>query len=152
MKEWPPILLRRWLLSAAAGLAFFLAGAAAYAAARDHVLLILSTLLAVFTFLRCLSFYRMAAAHAYDAVDGVCIGVKRTPMRKQQSVRLLTSDGVEHTVTLDKHTRLFIGNRYRVYYRRNMASGQTALPFQGILAQDMFLGLEDLGEYQAEQK
>lgn len=150
MKDWPPVLLRRWLLYAAAGPAFLFAGAVMYFAARDHVLLTLSALLAICTFLRCLSFYRMAAGRAYDTVEGVCVGLKRAPLRKQQRVQLLDADGMEHTVTMDKRTRLTIGNCYRVYYRHTTAPGADALPLQDLLAQDMFLGLEDLGEYHAD--
>lgn len=151
-KEWPHALLRRWLLTAAAGLGFLLAGLAVFLVSRDCILLMLSILLALLTLLRCLSFYRIASAGNFEVVEGVCIGVKRLPLRRQQGIRLLTAEGIEHTVTLDKHMRLCIGNLYRAYFKSKPVAGQDALPFHSVLEQDLFLGLEDLGEYHAEAK
>ena len=94
----------------------------------------------------------MAAAGNFEVVEGVCIGVKRSPLRRQQSIRLLTTDGIERTVTLDKHMRLCIGNLYRAYFKSNPATGQDALLFHSLLEQDLFLGLENLREYRAEEK
>jgi hypothetical protein len=148
--EWPAVLLRRWLLSAAAGIGFFLAGLVVFLALRDRTLLALSILLTLFTVQRCAALYYIAARGTFDTVEGVCIGIKRIPMRKQQSVCLLNQEGVEHTVLLDKQIRLTIGNRYRLYFRQSPADGCDGIPFQEYLAQDLFLGLEDLGEYRAE--
>ena len=147
--DWPPILLRRWLLTAAAGLGFLLAGLAAFLAAEDRVLLTLSVLLAISTLLRCLFFYRMAAGQAYGSLEGVCIAVQRLPMRRQQSVRIFTPDGKEHTFTLDKQARLRVGNCYRIYFQQPPANLPDDGLFRYLQAQDIFLGLEDLGEYHA---
>lgn len=146
--DWPPVLLRRWLLTAAAVPGFFLAGLAAFLALEDRVLLILSALLALCTLLRCLSFYRVAAGQAYDSLQGVCIAVQRLPMRHQQSVRLLTPEGEEHTFTLDKQTRLRVGNCYQVYFQPHPAGA----PEDGLHGRplDLVLGLEDLGEYRGD--
>lgn len=145
--DWPPVLLRRWLLTAAAGLGFLLAGLAAFLALQDRILLVLSLLLTLLTFFRCLTFYRMAAAQSYDSIKGVCISVKRNPTRKQQTVRLMTPDGTERTFTLDKQTRLRVGNSYLVYFRSSPAVDTDHVAFQQLLIQDVVLGLEDLGEY-----
>lgn len=147
--DWPPVLLRRWLLTAAAGLGFLLAGLAAFLALEDRVLLTLSALLALCTLLRCLSFYRMAAGQAYGSLEGVCITIQRLPMRRQQNVRLLAPDGGEHTFALDKQTRLRVGNCYRIYFQQSPAGLPDDGPFRRLQAQDIILGLEDLGEYHA---
>jgi hypothetical protein len=150
--EWPAVLLRRWLLSAAAGLGFLIAGLVIFLAANDRTLLALSILLTLFTVQRSVSFYRMAAKGAFETVEGVCIGIKRMPLRKQQSVCLLAQDGTERTVLLDKQARLVIGNRYRLYFQQDPAGMCDSIPFQEYLSQDLFLGLEDLGEYHAEME
>lgn len=147
--DWPPVLLRRWLLAAAAGPGFLLAGLAAFLALEDRVLLTLSALLALCTLLRSFSFYRMAAGQAYGVFEGVCVAIQRPPMRRQQSVRLLTLDGGEHTFALDKQVRLRVGNCYRVYFQRPPAGTREDGLFECLQAQDVFLGLEDLGEYHA---
>lgn len=148
--NWPVALLRRWLLSAAVGGAFLLAGAAAFFALEDHILLGLSLILALYTFLRCASVYRIASSGSYETVEGVCVEIKRKVLQKQQSVRLMSLDGVEHSLTLDRQMRLRLGNHYRFYFKPSDAAGMGSLP-QNLRPQDQLLGLEDLGEYRLEQ-
>ena len=149
--QWPMALLRRWLLSAAVGGAFLLAGLVGFFALRDHILLALSLALALFTFLRCVSVYRTASSGAYETVEGVCVEVRRQPFRNQKRVRLMSLDGIEHTLMLDKQMRLRIGNHYRFYFTPSAASGVDELPTV-LQPQDLLLGIEDLGEYRAEQE
>lgn len=144
-RGWPAVLQRRWLLSGAAGLGFLAVGAAAFLALQDRVLLMISALLAFCIALRSVSFYRMARSNGYEVVEGVCIELGRPGMKKQQSVRLLQMDGNEYAVMLDKRTTLRIGNLYRLYFRQAPPSQLSGL--ERYLAQDQFLGLEDLGEY-----
>ena len=59
LKQWPPALLRRWLLQAASGLGCLAVGSIVFLAVGDSVLLSLSVLLALLTSLRCASFYRL---------------------------------------------------------------------------------------------
>lgn len=151
LSEWPQALLRRWLLSAAAGVGFLLAGLTAFFALHDHILLIISALLALFTTVRCIIFYHAIAGGGYETVEGVCVGIRRTPLRQLQTIRLMTMDGVEQTLSLDKRTHLRIGNRYRVYFRHAQTQGGAIFP-QGLQAQDQLMGFEDLGEFHAEQE
>lgn len=149
--QWPTALLRRWLLSAAVGGAFLLAGLVGFFALRDRIFLALSLALALFTLLRCVSVYRIASNSAYETVEGVCVEVRRRPFRNQQRVRLMSLDGVEHALMLDKQTRLRIGNQYRFYFAPSAASGMDGLPTV-LQPQDLLLGMEDLGEYRAERE
>lgn len=143
--EWPAVLQRRWLLSGAAGLGFLAVGLVVFLALQDRVLLTISALLALCVTLRCTSFYRMARSDGYEVVEGVCIELGRSGMKKQRSVRLLQLDGNEYAVMLDKRMTLRIGNLYRLYFQQAPPSQISGL--EGYLAQDQFLGLEDLGEY-----
>ena len=68
----------------------------------------------------------------------------------RRTVRLLRYDGNEYAVTLDKRTSLRIGNCYRLYFRQDTAHDQGTSFLDGYLDRDRFLGLEDLGEYHAE--
>lgn len=144
-REWPAVLQRRWLLSGAAGLGFLAVGLLVFFTLHDRALLMISALLALCIALRCVSFYRMARSDGYEVVEGVCIELGRPGMKKQRSVRLLQMDGNEYAVMLDKRMPLRIGNLYRLYFRQappNQISG-----LERYLAQDQFLGLENLGEY-----
>lgn len=143
--EWPAVLQRRWLLSGAAGLCFLAVGLVVYFTLHDRVLLTISVLLALCVTLRCASFYRMARRGGYEVVEGVCIELGRSGIKKQRSVRLLQMDGNEYAVMLDKRTPLRIGNLYRLYFRQAPPSRLSGL--EQYLSQDQFLGLEDLGEY-----
>ena len=42
MRQWPPVLLRRWMLTVAAGVGFLLVGAAVWLALGDRIMLLLS--------------------------------------------------------------------------------------------------------------
>lgn len=124
-------------------------GLAAFSALQDRMLLWIGALLALGTLLRCLSFYRIVQAEAYEAVEGVCIELGSVRLRKRRKVRLLQEDGNEYAVLLDKRTPLWVGNRYRIYFRREDNGSQAACLFPCFAAEDRFLGLEDMGEYHA---
>lgn len=127
------------------------AGVAAFFALKDRILLGLSFSLALFTFLRCLSIYRVVSSGAYEVVEGVCVELKHKTFQKQQNVLLMSLDGVEHRLTLDKRTHLRIGNRYRFYFKPADTAYVDGLP-QSLRPQDLLLGMEDLGGYCAEQE
>lgn len=145
LHEWPAVLQRRWLLSGAAGLCFLAVGLVVFLTLHDRALLMISTLLALCITLRCVSFYRMARSNGYEVVEGICIELGRSGMKKQRSVRLLQMDGNEYAVMLDRRMPLRIGNLYRLYFRQ-APSGQLS-GLEQYLSQDQFLGLENLGEY-----
>lgn len=147
INDWPPVLLRRLILSAGVGAGYLLIGLVLFFTTNDRVLLTISALLALCTILRCAALYRLARDGAYEVVEGVCIRVGSAHLRKQRSVCLLTLEGAEQSVTLDKRIRLRIGNCYRIYFQRPAISAPELMPLQDLLAGSQFLGLEDLGEY-----
>ena len=107
------------------------------------MLLTISILLALFTAARCFGLYRLIAGSEYQTAEGVCIHIKNAPLHRQRSISLLMESGEEQTILLDKQVKVRIGNCYRVYFR------QIPAPCPSI-TQDLFLTLEDLGEYQTE--
>lgn len=145
LKQWPPALLRRWLLQAASGLGCLAVGSIVFLAVGDSVLLSLSVLLALLTSLRCASFYRLIDKGAYEAVEGVCIRIKHAPLCKQRSMSLLTADGTEQTIQAHKRTPVQVGHCYRVYLQRAPAYQTDTLPVQ-------FLALEDLGDMSSQNE
>lgn len=58
-------------------------------------------------------------------------------------------DGNEYAILLGKRMPLRLGNRYRIFFRREDNGGQAAGLFPCFAAEDRFLGLEDMGEYHA---
>lgn len=149
LKGWPSVLLRKWLLTCVIGIGSLLAGVVMFFTADDRVMLRISVLLALLIVLRCIALFRLISKQRYETVEGICIGVKTPPLRRQRSLCLLTETGAEHTITLDKQTSVRIGRCYRVYFRSSgIAQNSASLP--SILAQDQLLALEDLGEYHAD--
>ena len=144
LTEWPAPLLRKWFLSAAIGLGCLLVGIIMYIVLADKVMLILSILLTLLTDGHCTMLYRQIGCEAYECVEGVCIKIQKAPLRKQRSLCLLTDSGIEHTVTLDTRIPVRIGHCYRLFYLTTEDDGM----YQLFSAQQQFLALEDLGEYQ----
>lgn len=78
-ENWPAPILRRWLLSAAAGPVIFLIGLAGRIALHDPTLLTLSTLLASCMVVRCILLFQAIRQGDYETVEGVCVAFRRAP-------------------------------------------------------------------------
>ena len=144
--NWPAPILRRWLLSAAAGPVIFLIGLAGRIALHDPTLLTLSTLLASCIVVRCILLFQAIRQGAYETVEGVCVAIRRASLRGHQRIRLMDESGTAHDLLLDCRQRFLIGSSYRVYLQSPPGA---ALPGAKI-PHGALLGLEDLGECRAE--
>lgn len=143
LRDWHLPLLRKWLLSCLIGLVCLLVGIIMYVASGDGILLTISILLAILTCMRCTLLYRQIGNEAYEIIEGVCIKIKKAPLRRQRSFCLLTDSGAEHTVTLEQQMPIRIGNRYRLFYLTADSLADTGFTLDG----NQFLALEDLGEF-----
>ena len=88
-ENWPAPILRRWLLSAAAGPVIFLIGLAGRIALHDPTLLTLSTLLASCMVVRCILLFQAIRHGDYETVEGVCVAIRRAPLGGHQRIRLM---------------------------------------------------------------
>ena len=147
-ESWPTPILRRWLLSAAAGPVIFLIGLTGRIALRDPVLLPLSALLSGCIITRCILLFRTIRQGDYETVEGVCVTIRRAPLGGHQRIRLMDESGTAHDLLLDRRQRFLIGSSYRVYLQ---SSPGAALP-EARIPHGALLGLEDLGECQAESE
>ena len=145
-ENWPAPILRRWLLSAAAGPVIFLIGLAGRIALHDPTLLTLSTLLATCMVIRCILLFRVIHQGDYETVEGVCVAIRRTPLGGNQRIRLMDDSGAAHDLLLDRSQKFLIGSRYRIYLQNS--SGAALLGAR--IPNGALLGLEDLGECLAE--
>ena len=114
-ENWPDSIMRRWLLSAAAGPVIFLIGLAGRIALHDPTLLTLSTLLASCMVVRCILLFQAIRHGDYETVEGVCVTIRRAPLGGHQRIRLMDDSGTAHDLLLDRHQRFLIGSSYRVY-------------------------------------
>ena len=145
-ENWPAPILRRWLLSTAAGPVIFLIGLAGRIALHDPTLLTLSTLLASCIVVRCILLFQAIRQGAYETVEGVCVAIRRASLSGHQRIRLMDESGTAHDLLLDCHQRFLIGSSYRVYLQSPPGA---ALP-EARIRHGALLGLEDLGECRAE--
>lgn len=147
-ENWPAPILRRWLLSAAAGPVIFLIGLAGRIALHDPTLLTLSTLLASCMVVRCVLLFRAIRQGDYETVEGVCVAIRRAPLGGHQRIRLMDDSGTAHDLLLDRRQKFLIGSSYRVYLQ---SSPGAALP-EARISHGALLGLEDLGECRVESE
>lgn len=147
-ENWPAPILRRWLLSTAAGPVIFLIGLAGRIALHDPTLLTLSALLSGCIVARCTLLFRAIRQGSYETVDGVCVAIKRAPIGGHQRIRLMDDSGSAHDLLLDRRQKFLIGNSYRVYLQ---STSGAALP--GVrIPRGALLGLEELGACRAESE
>lgn len=147
-ENWPAPILRRWLLSAAAGPVIFLIGLAGRIALHDPTLLTLSTLLASCMVVRCILLFQAIRQGSYETVEGVCVAIRRAPLGGHQRIRLMDESGTAHDLLLARHQRFLIGSSYRVYLQSPPGA---ALP-EARIPHGTLLGLEELGAYRAESE
>lgn len=147
-ENWPAPILRRWLLSTAAGPAIFLIGLAGRIALHDPTLLTLSTLLASCMVVRCILLFQAVRHGDYETVEGVCVAIRRASLRGHQRIRLMDDSGTAHDLLLDRRQRFLIGSSYRIYLQ---SSPGAALP-EARIPHGALLGLEDLGECRIESE
>ena len=147
-ESWPTPILRRWLLSAAAGPVIFLIGLAGRIALHDPTLLTLSSLLASCIVVRCILLFQAIRQGAYETVEGVCVAIRRAPLGGHQRIRLMDESGTAHDLLLDRRQRFLIGSSYRVYLQSYFGA---ELP-EARIPRGALLGLEELGACRAESE
>ena len=144
-ENWPAPILRRWLLSAAAGPVIFLIGLAGRIALHDPTLLTLSTLLASCMVVRCILLFQAIRHGDYETVEGVCVTIRWAPIGGHQRIRLMDDFGAAHDLLLDRYQKFLI---YRVYFQSPPGA---ELP--GVrIPRGALLGLEELGACRAESE
>ena len=147
-ENWPAPIQRRWLLSAAAGPVIFLIGLEGRIALHEPTLLTLSTLLASWIVVRCILLFQAIRQGSYEAVEGVCIAIRRAPIGGHQRIRLMDDSGAAHDLLLDRHQKFLIGSSYRVY----LQSPPGAALLEARIPHGALLGLEELGACWAESE
>ena len=147
-ESWPTPILRRWLLSTAAGPVIFLIGLAGRIVLHDPTLLTLSILLSGCIVARCILLFRTIRQGAYETVEGVCVAIRQAPLGGHQRIRLVDDSDTAHDLLLDRHQRFLIGSSYRVYLQSPPGA---ALP-EARIPHGTLLGLEELGACRAESE
>ena len=98
----PLPLKKKLLLTALVGAAFFFVGLAAISFSRDTITVLLSGILAIGLAYKTAVLYRLIISDRYTAIDGVCIAIMQTPLRKYRNIRIIDSQEHEMTLVLPK--------------------------------------------------
>lgn len=143
----PLPLKKKLLLTALVGAAFFFVGLAAIFFSRDTITVLLSGILSIGLAYKAAVLYRLIISDHYTAVDGVCIAIMQTPLRKYRNIRIIDSQEHEMTLVLPKQDRIEIGHQYRFYFKSSecILTGSSFL--EASLPTDGFLGLEEVSDY-----
>lgn len=118
IKQWPPVLLRRWLLTVALGLGFLVVGLAVWLALRDHTFLYLSGVVFLLSLGRAVMLFRCFLLGDYEVLEGVCIQTAQFPLQRYHKVRFMNAEEQEFTLMLGKQQRVQVGSQYRLYLQR----------------------------------
>lgn len=118
IKQWPPVLLRRWLLTVALGLGFLVVGFAVWLALRDHTFLYLSGVVFLLSLGRAVMLFRCFLLGDYEVLEGVCIQTAQFPLQRYRKVRFMNAEEQEFTLMLGKQQRVQVGSQYRLYLQR----------------------------------
>lgn len=147
MKDFPPVLLRKWVFTLAVGVGCLGVGGVYFLFAGDGVLLGLSGLVFGFSLLRGILLYRTISGHDYEAVEGTCIAISNRPLRKCRRVKIMDDQGIESTLLLAKQAEIKIGYQYRFFFKKNARPSLGSEYLDTALSTDCFLGYEELGQY-----
>lgn len=143
----PLPLRRKLLLTALAGAAFFLVGLAAIFFSHDTVTALLSGILAIGLAFKTAELYRLIIAGHYTTVDGSCIAITQTPLRKYRNIRIIDSQERERTLVLPRQDKIEVGCRYRFYFKSSERIRTRSSLLDTALPTDGFLGLEAASDY-----
>ena len=148
----PLPLKKKLLLTALVGAAFFFVGLAAIFFSRDTITVLLSGILAIGLAFKTAELYRLIIAGHYTTVDGTCIAIMQTPLRKYRNIRIIDSQEHERALVLPRQDKIEVGCRYHFYFKssahKSPAQVQTGSSFiDESLPTDGFLGLEAASDY-----
>lgn len=140
----PLPLKKKLLFTALVGAAFFFVGLAAIFFSHDTITVLLSGILAIGLACKAVVLYRLIITARYTAIDGVCIAIMQTPLRKYRSIRIIDGQGHEMTLVLPKQDKIEIGRQYRFYFKSSerILTGSSFL--DASLLTDGFLRLEEM--------
>ena len=152
LKSCPRVLFQKLLFTALIGAGCLIIGLAYYIYSKDNITLALSCLVLLFSMIRSAGLYTVISKQKYDAVEGVCVGIKPKPFSKHYTVKIIDDNGIENTLRLGKQSKLKIGFRYCFYFKQGERLSVGSEYLDTALSSDNFLGFEELGEFIAQSK
>lgn len=150
MKKWrehPCLLIRRFFLLSLTGCACAVIGWISYLTAADRILLGLGIAVCICSIWKSALLWKLIKGKGYEAVAGICVGISAPPFRKYKKIKIIGENGIEGVLLLHRQAHIRIGYCYCFFFKKgshiSFGNGYLAT----VLATDMFLGYEELGEY-----
>lgn len=147
LKSAPLPLKRKLLLTVLVGTAFFFVGLAAIFFSRDTITVLLSVILVIGLAYQAVTQYHLIVTAHYTTVDGRCIAIMQTPLRKYRNVRIVDDQDHEITLVLPKQDKVEIGHQYRFYFKDSERIPIGSSLLDASLPTDGFLGFEEISDY-----
>lgn len=142
----PPALSKTIWLTLLIGLGCICLGTLYFLKTKDRILLFLSLSVFLGCAAKALFLYRTARKRRYETVEGTCVNAVPKAFGNMQTVRLLGTDGAEHTLCLPKTCKLRAGGHYRLYFTQRDLPWSASSRLDAALKTDGFLGYERTGD------
>ena len=143
LKDLPSVLMRKILFTLSLGCGCLGVGIVCFFAIGDHILLILSGFVFIFTLAKSVAIYRIAASQSFEIVEGICIGLSNKPFAKCRKIRIMNLDGIESSLMISKQLKFKIGCSYRFYFKAGSQPIFGSEYLDTSLSTDLFLGYEE---------
>lgn len=150
LKNCPPVLCRRLILTFLLCLFFLLFGIGYYLYAGDIIFLMLSAAMFICCLIRSITLYKLLQKENYHVVEGVCVRSSKGAFKKYRNILLLSENGDEIELKLGNIGNLITGKHYRFYFKPVKSLSFKSEYLQTACATDLFLGLEDMGGFPSE--
>lgn len=142
IKNSPFPLRQKMLLSALIGAVCLLVGGAMFMYTKDKVMLYLSIAVLFFCSIKCINLFFILRDKRYDVIEGTCTAIVAKPLRKVREVEIIDSAGINHSLYLNKQSKIKIGQAYRFYFKQTENILTENGYFDTALNSDSFLGYE----------
>ncbi len=140
--SFPAPLRSKIIITMLIGLGCLILGVAYFFMAHDTIFLCLSGIIFVVSIVKALGYFNIAKKKQYETVVGTCVFIAPVMLRKFMKIKIMDAEGVETTVNLRKGSKLKIGEKYCLYFKRNTTRIVESDFIETMLATDNFLGFE----------
>lgn len=141
--QFPSIFRRQILGSGFTGIGCIGLAAVVYFLSKDHILLLLSGVILIFCFGKCVSLWSVAAAGRYHIVGGICQIPKGYALRYRK-VQIIDQEGNSTTVMIDRKAGMKNGAYYRLYFQSGINNSTGNSKMDAAMLSDALIGFEEL--------
>lgn len=144
IKNSPLPLRQKMLFSVLIGVVCFSVGGVIFIYTKDRIMLYLSFAVLAFSIIKSINLFLILRNKKYDVIEGMCTVIVPKPLRKVRKVEIIDNEGNNHSLYLNKQSKLKIGQSYRFYFKKTESILTGNEYFDTALNSDSFLGYESI--------